>query len=263
MREPNLVERERAMGYATGTTDAPNVTCRERHVIFGGAIDSYALSTIFSLCRSFAHTTSPPQSPLHNFHSQPPQPTATTPLPPTTCTATTSSATTSTRTHMSTASLVATLGGDDSVVNMAPGYALACSFVASATDCVARDIGLNTNCLAFLRDRMPDVSHKEQHRIRSRCRMYSADQDGFIWRVMLDGHRLRCPEPYLRSGIVHSTLTTNGHYGIRRTLSHLGLDYWWHGMSSDVEGRCKSCEDCGAPSRLATIKYVSGVRLQC
>jgi hypothetical protein len=24
----------------------------------------------------------------------------------------------------------------------------------------------------------------------------------------------------------------------------LALDFWWHGMSSAVEGRCKSCEDC-------------------
>jgi hypothetical protein len=46
-REPNHDERERAMGYATGTTAATNVTCQERTVILGGEIDSFSLSTPF------------------------------------------------------------------------------------------------------------------------------------------------------------------------------------------------------------------------
>jgi hypothetical protein len=45
-REPNFDERERAMCYATSTTAAPNSTSRERHVNFGGAIDSYALQRV-------------------------------------------------------------------------------------------------------------------------------------------------------------------------------------------------------------------------
>ena len=48
--EPNADERERAMGYETGTTAAEGVTEEDRRKVLGNAIDQRALTSLLSIC---------------------------------------------------------------------------------------------------------------------------------------------------------------------------------------------------------------------
>jgi transposase InsO family protein len=49
-REPNPDERERALGYAAGSTAAPGVTPQQRHQVTGRCIDANALAAVVAVC---------------------------------------------------------------------------------------------------------------------------------------------------------------------------------------------------------------------
>jgi hypothetical protein len=47
--EPDPEERERALGYAPGTTAAPGVTASQRHIVTGRCMDATALESLLAL----------------------------------------------------------------------------------------------------------------------------------------------------------------------------------------------------------------------
>ena len=74
--EPNPDERERALGYATGSTAAPGVTPQQRHIITGNSMDQSALSGLIHCCLKLHQPNRPPPTPttvpttlVHNTHA--------------------------------------------------------------------------------------------------------------------------------------------------------------------------------------------------
>jgi hypothetical protein len=52
LREPNISERERALGYESGVTAHPELSTIDRHCITGRCMDLNALAGLFSICRA-------------------------------------------------------------------------------------------------------------------------------------------------------------------------------------------------------------------
>ena len=58
--EPSAEERERALGYATGTTRAPGVTNVQRRVLLGSCMDANCIQSIFAIVAAvYRHKGSP------------------------------------------------------------------------------------------------------------------------------------------------------------------------------------------------------------
>jgi hypothetical protein len=76
LQEPNPDERERAMGYATGTTAAPGVTAAQRHTLTGNAFDMHALEGLLSIAWALQHLASAAPSPTPHASTPPSQPRA-------------------------------------------------------------------------------------------------------------------------------------------------------------------------------------------
>jgi hypothetical protein len=55
--EPNVLEREKILGYLEGTTAADNITMGERHSILGKAMDANCLEYFFTICNFCMKTT--------------------------------------------------------------------------------------------------------------------------------------------------------------------------------------------------------------
>jgi hypothetical protein len=52
--QPNVMKRERIMGYLEGTTSADTITMDERHIIIGNAMDDNCLECFFTICNSLS-----------------------------------------------------------------------------------------------------------------------------------------------------------------------------------------------------------------
>ena len=65
LEEPNPDERERALGYATGTTGHPDLTAELRHKITGRCMDRNAVVNLFATCKALhAFRVTPSTNPL-------------------------------------------------------------------------------------------------------------------------------------------------------------------------------------------------------
>lgn len=214
--EPNADERERALGYDTGSTAAQGVTLAQRHTITGSAIDAHALHSIFATAWALHDAGISPQ-----------------------------------RVHPAPPAAVTALRGDvplsafSSSANEAAADAdpVLLSRIANATD-AGTDIHSDNGTLTYLKTgRHPAGStpaEQRRHHRRAKAYTWSGDQ---LWRVMPDASRRMCPEPSHRATLIAEAHQL-GHYGVKRTVTTLAARFWWAGMHHEVAEYCKSCTDC-------------------
>jgi transposase InsO family protein len=217
--EPNPDERERAMGYDTGTTAAPGVTYNDRHRITGRAMDAFALQNILALACAMSEADVTPR-----------------------------------RSYVAPG---ARLGGESRVnanyTARVPESTLDPTLLAEAAEAVdasvaecGGDIHADLATMRYLRTKQHNSSSSptEQRRIVKRARNYVWANDQ-LWRVMPDGTRRLCPLPEARQDLIRQAHIQLGHYGERRTLALLTLTYWWAGMNAEVAAVCRACTECG------------------
>jgi transposase InsO family protein len=218
--ELNPDERERAMGYDTGITNATGVTLSQRHTLMGNALDANAVSGLMAL--SWA---------LNARQCTPAQP------PP--------------------CSRRVRLGGGSGVVSLhataapeEPPIPIEEMTLAEAAEAIdtplgRRDVYDDDNLFSFLvNGTLPDgLPEAERRRVQKRAKLYAWDGQS-LWRIMPDGARRVCPAPALRPALVQQVHATQGHYGERRTTSLLAHTHWWYGIAADVAAVCQKCTEC-------------------
>lgn len=232
LQEPNPDERERAMGYSTGSTNAPGVTLHERHVLTGNAMDMQALQGLLSICwalRVSEQRTGGEELPVPGYASPFPLPrsnaTQAAPAEPPAAES------------LSTADL-ADLACETAVLVEA----------AEAIDAPVSgrlDILTDDATLHYLQhgEHLAGVSAAEQRRVRKRSESYKWAQ-GQVWRIMPNGERRLVPPVGERRERMEQAHAQAGHLGAKRSLALLSLTLWWPGMFADVCAVVGSCEPC-------------------
>ncbi|MGB8816241.1 MAG: reverse transcriptase domain-containing protein [Minisyncoccia bacterium] len=215
--EPNPDERERALGYRTGTTAAPGVTDAQRHRITGGCMDANTLKAILAISMY-----------LDRHQARAP------------CTATASCAA---ATCNSCGAGQLPVPFNASMEGWAQEYMLAAA--TSAADAGAGEIWEDQAALQYLQHRiMPTgVSDAEKRRLQ-RCAERYKLQSHVLYRCMADGTVRVVPAPDQRAKLVQETHDQLGHLGEKRTEQLLRLKFWWRGLQTDVEQCVSTCEPC-------------------
>jgi len=233
--EPSAVERERAMGYRDGDTEAPGVTEQQRRSALGRCMDANNLQAIMAIAAAWHRRQ-------HWCKSQ-----------------------------QQVAIDLAALGlGGDSVddsadVELAGGVSalvaiqaglqraqwplqqLAVACAAERVDKGGRDIWLDEATLHCLRSgqHLPGSDKDQVSRVCKRVKLYQLDTAGRVIRVLPDGRHREVPKPEEREALVARFHQQCGHFGVRRTLALVQTAYWWAGMGlavAQVLSQCKFCD---------------------
>jgi site-specific DNA-cytosine methylase len=249
-------ERERAVGYPTNCTNAPGVSERERHAITGRCMDAHAMQYLFATAMALRISE---QQPGEAESSGPAAENSTQPGATVSCGASAQQ-----------------LGGgrihwDDSFCSCSaeehPAAVFRRNVVAAAlteaqdtaltysTGGVAdaeythKDVWLDSLCMEYVREgefgaMTVSLSSKEQLlRAMRRAKSYRMAA-GRLYRQLADGQAKEVPEPAARKGLVREMHERCGHFGRRRTLHLVLLQYWWAGVYQDVRDCARSCEQC-------------------
>jgi hypothetical protein len=90
------------------------------------------------------------------------------------------------------------------------------------------------------------LERNERHRVRQRARVYSWSEaaGGQLYRLRRDGQRHLVPPAAVRAELVLQAHVTLGHAAMRRLVSALSKQYWWHDMWSMAVDVCRSCLAC-------------------
>ena len=251
--EPNVEERERALGYPTGATAAPGVSREERHVVTGNCIDQRVLA---GLIRGLLRQ----QGKGEQEHSR--VVLAAVPRRDTAARQEVYQGPPLRHTYVSDLALTLSYEGYDNPpveqeVPAAPTelsasvkvFNLNRRLTRRATES-EREIWKDQPVLVYLQTgRIPD-SCKTPVQIRRVLRRGSA----YRWdttapsqplrRAMANGSLRVVPRPVERGETVHRCHVMSGHFGIRRTLHLVMAAYWWQGMEKDVTTVVTSCSVC-------------------
>ena len=234
--QPSAEERERCMGYATGSTAATGLSDRQRCGVLGRAMDGFALRAIYSAASHLAaSSTSDAVTSLSELGGG------------------------------GKGDLALTAQSDESLQNLTPQqytfaqlihadaaeylHEVALSSQAEAQETpkgLLADVFEDQATMAYLRNAtMPSSAQPlELRRVLKRAQSYSFHSNGFMYRLMPDGSSRRVPHPSERLGIVADSHRKCGHFGQKRTRSLLLSSFWWVGMSRDIERVLKSCQAC-------------------
>ncbi len=224
--EPNVSERERALGYATGTTAAPGLTQLQRHQITGRCMDANTLHYLFAISKELhvANTQHPFSGERMGGGAAPKN---------------SENTSYSLRNEdMYKATLTA-----ESVHHS--------NFVSAIADKIEKvesdlsDICTDENTLYYLRQQVykPDWSTEEKQRVQKRSKSYRIENNT-IYRLMTDSTIRAVPHPSVRPFLISQTHDTTGHWGEKRTLSLLATRHWWRGMSKEVKSYVRKCPAC-------------------
>jgi hypothetical protein len=213
--EPNADERERALGYLTGSTAAPGLTPRQRHVLLGNCIDQNLLQALFALSRAVCQLAPIPSPPA-----------------------------------LMVVAPCCPLGGEaqrEQRATLLPAMQPAAQQPTqqSSGQQQGPDIWEDSNTMHFLRHgtHHDDTPLPERKRAQRRATSYIL-MGANLFRVFRDGSRKEVPAPSRRSELITTTHNDTGHFGIARTTSLLKAAYWWHGMGEDVAKYVNQCELC-------------------
>ncbi|GAX81110.1 hypothetical protein CEUSTIGMA_g8544.t1 [Chlamydomonas eustigma] len=231
-----LEERERILGYPTGSTNAPGISFSGRHSILGGTFDAFAVSHLLACAFALG------LSDLHPFFSA----------------------------HTTE------LGGEESEIavdtyepstfseeSLLHAFTLSDSFLLNATlqyeaensDLVHSsthpDIWLDTNTLSYLQhdqqaQLLQGLTDAERKRVLRRASAYT--WDGSLLHRKLseasDPVMKIVPKTDDRAKLVYTIHSDNGHFGRRRTTALVMMNYWWPGLWDDCSKVVKSCQAC-------------------
>ena len=252
LEEPNPDERERALGYVTGTTDHPDLTPDIRHTITGRCMDRNAVVNLFAISRALhdcritpsshslvqpcdictaSRTSGTPPGPHSHSHV-----TSTAPSHPTS----------------SASSLQASTAGTN-------GPVLPCHDTDHAQDvhnCLASELVNAQETHVNLSSRDPwldaplvhylqtgETAPEEAKRVKQRAQYYRF-LDGNLQRLVSTGRWCTVPPPEVRPELIMFVHTAYGHFGQKRTKSQLLLDWWWPGLEDDVVRVLSTCPHC-------------------
>ena len=241
--EPLAVERERALGFLPGTTDA-GIPEEARRKLLGRCMDLNAVTSLLALSAQLAaasgHVHTVPTCPTMLFHDE-----SLLPLP------------TAHETHVHLCLLAQLAENDDNILRHTVLLTQAEPDAhplpaAPPQDPHLGDIWNDTATLHFLQHgQLPEsLSPKEQTRIRKRARSYLAtftedsSRPTTISRRFRDGSLRTVPAPVDRLSIVTQTHESTGHFGEKRTRHLLLTSYWWPGIAQDVQHVVRSCSKC-------------------
>jgi hypothetical protein len=260
--QPNPDERERALGYPTGTTACPGLTSAQRHAITGRCMDANAMQGIFAICQALAplRIDDQPTIPTQRIASEAQlrsnygnlavgflqqhgwQPG--TGLRPSGIPAPIAPPATSQRRGLGyrpMARAVSALNATaphDSPSDKQPAPEV-------------MDIHQDPATMEFLRTgNLPvNASAAETKRIRQRARSYVIDK-GKVYKLdpnkksPTGSSRRLVPPPEDRELIIKQTHEHSGHFGEKRTISLLQLSYWWRSLNQDTITVVRSCTTC-------------------
>ncbi len=210
--EPNASEREAAMGYDLGATEAPGVSDRQRCRLLGQAMDVHSLCALWEVCKSMCDQGfAAPSSAYHpsiRFAYR--------------------------KTHVNAA-------------RAAPAD-VSKDHMSVEVDESGNDIWSDKSTMHFLRESVLPDDAQEASRVRKRIRNYRWAQ-GMLYRFVKD-KRLgqmsmkQVPAPSTRDALVMHIHHALGHLGEKRTTDALVQVYWWQGMTLDVKRCLSTCKVC-------------------
>lgn len=226
--EPNADEKERCMGYLTGTTVAPGVTELQRHDIIGRCMDGNTMFMLWGATSALALL----QESAHKCRWWE---------------------------ELTSSNLV--LVDKDSVEQ--PHLVLAASaqqpneIFAQLADQIHerhvtidsssshKDIWEDHHVMAYLKAELPVAAYadKEKKRILKRASLHEWKR-GKLYRITAAGRRLEVPPPAEREAIILVTHEESGHFGVKRTISLLQNSFFWTGLyaqTAEVLKRCVAC----------------------
>jgi hypothetical protein len=112
-----------------------------------------------------------------------------------------------------------------------------------------KDVWLDSLCMEYINEgefgaTAINLSSKEQlQRAMRRARSYKMAA-GRLYKRLVDGQAKEVPEPAARKELVPEMHERCGHFGRRRTLHLVLLQYWWAGVYQDVRHCVRRCEQC-------------------
>ena len=213
LTQPNVEERERAMGYPVGSTAAPGVSDQSRRSALGRAMDGWAMRAIIAAIILVSRSHKPQPSCLYTL----------------------SQSLHAGAVDYHNASMLAAVAEDQETGSPSQ---------EDTQSPVLADIWADRVALTYLRDRVEPSNPTEARRVQRRALFYFFGGQGKLSRVMPDGSNRTVPRPPERLAIVKETHQRCGHFGQKRTRSLLLSSFWWVGMSRDVEHVVKSCQAC-------------------
>ena len=261
--EPNPDERERALGYNTGATAAPGVTQLQRHEITGNCMDQAGLSSLvhFAMCHIIggAPTFSRVHTAIRMGAHQQKSLLSLEQLPPTTLGSYVAHYASHMDEHL--AEIKTNQKGDlrkkpDDVNNTVTdnpvhpqvafnGNKHLCRMANEASQ--TKDIHHDADTLHFLRTGrfLQNQTSASMKRIRNRAANYHiTDSPATLHRKMANGTWRVVPAPAERQAVINNAHTTSGHFGIRRTMHLMLVNYWWQGIWADVTKTVNNCKVC-------------------
>lgn len=251
--EPNPDERERILGFATGTTKIPGITESERHRLTGNAIDLRVLTGLIRM----AALLLPTQTCRELSYN---------PVPPAPRTTTQYKATPPPQGKASVLSLVLALQAADGeyeqqldedapstdvavdnqpALHIQESMAKAERFHTRNRDNDPLDITQDEATLEYLRRGVlpAGVSTTSLRRLLRRGAQYKYVNDK-LYRRMSNGQLRQVPPIQEREAIVKHYHSIAGHFGKRRTLYLLMATYTWPQMAAQVRQLVRGCELC-------------------
>jgi transposase InsO family protein len=217
--EPNAEEREAAMGYDVGATEAPGVTNSERRRLLGQAMDVHSIIGLWAVSQSLCK---------HHLACDP------------------------TALHPRLAAL-----SNPKLVNVCtcPEHHESCYSDPLAMPIILNqqsedinDIWNDQACMDFLQQGFTPQSSAELNRVRKRARWYRWHQDS-LHRFVKDRRSntlslRKVPHPNKRGDVIMNLHASLGHIGEKRTIHAITQIYWWHGMTVDVRRYLSTCKLC-------------------
>ena len=213
--EPNAAEREAAMGYTSGATDAPGLTNVQRCQLLGQAMDLRSLVSLWIvgnvMCKRHVAAGEDALHPLAKDAAA----TASLPYAP---------------------------------VNFVRHMTSLQAFPAVAPTDDLGDIWEDQATMAYLQNGILPSNPAELNRVRKRQRMYRW-QAGNLHRYVVDRRNSQLtlrlvPHPSKREAAILTIHSDLGHLGEKCTIDALCQLYWWHGLTVDVKRMLSTCKLC-------------------
>lgn len=223
--EPNVAERERAMGYESGVTYAPSLSAQQRFAMIGRAMDYNMLQMIWAVSSQLASRMQLPEHQPGSF-SQASQPGCG--EEPVDAGFLVHSCSCSTALTVLTASDSGVAGPDD-------------ANALNSTEVPSRDVWEDELVMEYLRT----GAHREGSSAAERKRIWKRQHD-FKWQSGVLRRRdtlAVVPPPDARLQLVRDA-HAQGHFGRDRTVSLLRSEYWWSGMAAQVAEFVRGCIVC-------------------
>jgi len=231
--EPTAAEREAAMGYTPGDTQAPGVSEQQRREILGRCIDAHVLEAILAIAAAWYRQDCWRPGKQQQFLAV-----SDIELPRSkqagSWVAAALAATTECQQEQQEPHLGQFLVG------------MAVAAVADAAEAGQPDIWNDQAAMYYLKHQqhMPQASAADRNRVRKRAAGYQLMVGGKLMRLLPDGSRKEVPQPSRRAELIREFHARNGHFGVRRTGALIQTSYWWWGLWADVAAELSQCALC-------------------